>query len=162
MKILDALKVLDPNNDTHWTQDGTPRIGILKGLSGDDTIRATDIPKGFTRASVKNAVSDKDDEELTEEDMEEAFARNMLLLPGRSQQGLIEMASGNAILLMEAATEAANADRFRRNNELQSLARGFQARQTAIRDLQDRIDKRETRRQVQRETRKRNKSKATR
>lgn len=61
----------------------------------------------------------------------------------------------DAILLLEAFVIAANTDRFRRNNQVQSLSRGFQVSQEEIRDLQARLDakhdRQETRRTVDKE-----------
>ena len=57
----------------------------------------------------------------------------------------------DAVALMEAAVAAANADRYIRNNSLMSVARGFQASQAQIRDLQSRLDARITARQEQAE-----------
>ena len=57
---------------------------------------------------------------------------------------LCEAVGGDAILLCEALVAACNTDRFRRNNELQNLARGYQVSQIAIRELQDRLDQRQS------------------
>lgn len=38
MNLLNALKQLDPNNNDHWTTDGSPRLDIVKTLMGDDGI----------------------------------------------------------------------------------------------------------------------------
>lgn len=62
-----------------------------------------------------------------------------------------EFAQNDAVLLMEAVVAAGNTDRFRRNNELQGLIRGFMASQNAIRDLQARLDARDQRRAERRE-----------
>ncbi len=52
--IQQALSQLDPNNDNHWTQDGSPRIETVKFLSGDPSITreviASEFPN-FNRAA---------------------------------------------------------------------------------------------------------------
>lgn len=38
MQLNEALDVLDPANDEHWTSNGSPRMDALHALTGDDTI----------------------------------------------------------------------------------------------------------------------------
>ena len=46
------------------------------------------------------------------------------------------------IMLSSFLPAAANGDRYIRNNALMGVARGFQASQAQIRDMQDRLDAR--------------------
>lgn len=51
-KILDALQKLDTKNDNQWTQDGLPKIEILKFLMGGEIVTREQINEaapGFTR-----------------------------------------------------------------------------------------------------------------
>lgn len=45
-EILEALQKLDPTDDTHWTDDGAPRMDALQNLTDDKTL---------TRAQVNDA-----------------------------------------------------------------------------------------------------------
>lgn len=36
MTLKEALSKLDPNNQDHWTTDGSPRIDVLKSLMGEE------------------------------------------------------------------------------------------------------------------------------
>lgn len=45
-QIINALQQLDPNNDEHWTQEGLPRLDVLKQLTGIQEL---------TRQAVTNA-----------------------------------------------------------------------------------------------------------
>jgi len=59
--IVDALKKLDPTNDAHWTDDGLPRMDVMKELTGNNfTTReavTTALP-GFNRASAGEQTQD--------------------------------------------------------------------------------------------------------
>lgn len=51
-KIRAALAQLDPTNDSHWTDDGLPREGIVRKLASDTTLSRRDISEaqpGFQR-----------------------------------------------------------------------------------------------------------------
>lgn len=53
-KIVDALLKLDTSNDNQWTQDGLPKIEILKFLMGGEVITREQINEaapGFTRSN---------------------------------------------------------------------------------------------------------------
>lgn len=53
-KIVDALQKLDVANDNQWTQDGLPKIEILKFLMGGEAITREQVEEaapGFTRAN---------------------------------------------------------------------------------------------------------------
>lgn len=55
-KIRDALKQLDTANDSHWTEDGLPREGVVKKLANDQSVNRRDIQEafpGFERTGVK-------------------------------------------------------------------------------------------------------------
>lgn len=59
-----------------------------------------------------------------------------------SSTDLVEAAGGDAIALMEAAWIAGNSERFRRNNHLMGLLRGYANEAPAMREMQARIDMR--------------------
>lgn len=53
-KIVETLLKLDPKNDNQWTQEGLPKVDVLKFLSGGETwIREqiTEAAPGFTRSN---------------------------------------------------------------------------------------------------------------
>lgn len=53
--LLAALKGLDPNNDNHWTADGSPRLETVRLLAGDAHITrdvVTAAAPGLSRATV--------------------------------------------------------------------------------------------------------------
>lgn len=64
-------------------------------------------------------------------------------------QRLIELVGGDAIALLEAAAQAAGADRYKRNSALQTLTRGFAAAAPEIRAWQKRIDDRNAEREAE-------------
>lgn len=43
--IQAALKLLDPQNDNHWTDDGLPRVDTVKFFAKDATLTRDDITK---------------------------------------------------------------------------------------------------------------------
>jgi hypothetical protein len=52
--LIEALQLLDPTNDAHWTQDGAPRIDVLKELTGDQELSRAMIVNAapeFSRAA---------------------------------------------------------------------------------------------------------------
>ena len=58
-KIQAALAQLDPNDNSHWTNDGFPNTGVVQRIANDQTIRRVDIQAtqpGFDRATAKAAM----------------------------------------------------------------------------------------------------------
>lgn len=58
MSIKDSLAKLDPANDEHWTDDGSPRMDVLQAQSGNSRLtrkQVTDADPSFSRASVLKA-----------------------------------------------------------------------------------------------------------
>ena len=43
MTIEDALLQLDPNDDSHWTTDGLPKVDIIAELTGNKDVSRADI-----------------------------------------------------------------------------------------------------------------------
>lgn len=43
MNIKQALQKLDPLDDSHWTAEGLPRMGVVEDLVGDSSINRTDV-----------------------------------------------------------------------------------------------------------------------
>lgn len=58
--LAEALELLDPAEDSHWTADGLPAIAVLKELTGSHVTReeVTNLRPGFTRAGEPDAVSE--------------------------------------------------------------------------------------------------------
>lgn len=53
-KIVETLLKLDPKNDNQWTQEGLPKVDVLKFLSGGETWTRDQISEaapGFTRSN---------------------------------------------------------------------------------------------------------------
>lgn len=50
-KLIEALTSLDTDNDDHWTQDGLPRLDVLKSLTGESVTRSdiSGVSKTFNR-----------------------------------------------------------------------------------------------------------------
>jgi hypothetical protein len=48
MELLEILELLDHENDDHWTDDGLPRVDLIKQMVDDDAITVT-------RTSISNA-----------------------------------------------------------------------------------------------------------
>ncbi|QJI53349.1 hypothetical protein vBAcoSR7M_27 [Alteromonas phage vB_AcoS-R7M] len=69
MSLLDALKKLNPGDDSHWTTDGLPLLTVVKDLYGSAVTRAqiAEVAPGFTRSKFDElGSSDSTDAELTE------------------------------------------------------------------------------------------------
>lgn len=56
-KIRAALDKLDPKNDNHWTQDGSPRIDTVKLLAGDQNITREQILSAAPQFNRQNLAS---------------------------------------------------------------------------------------------------------
>lgn len=53
-KIVETLLKLDPKNDNQWTQEGLPKVDVMKFLSGGETWtreQITEAAPGFTRSN---------------------------------------------------------------------------------------------------------------
>lgn len=48
MTLIEALKALDPQNDEHWTKEGSPLLNVLEQLAG----------KNYSRAEISAAAPD--------------------------------------------------------------------------------------------------------
>lgn len=59
MTLEAALAALDPDNDEHWNQDGSPKIAVLEDLTGGDVAKA-DLPEGFSRAKARGLMPNPD------------------------------------------------------------------------------------------------------
>jgi hypothetical protein len=55
--VREALGLLDPAKDEHWTSQGLPRLDVLVGLMGFSLERRelNELVPGFSRASAKKA-----------------------------------------------------------------------------------------------------------
>lgn len=64
--IKAALAQLDPANDDHWTNNGSPRMDVLQGILEDDKITrkmVTDADPAFTRETMEVAKNTSTHEE---------------------------------------------------------------------------------------------------
>ncbi len=70
MDLIEALALLEQANDEHWTQDGSPRLDVLKELVGSTVTRAdiNEAAKGFSR---ENLVISQPDDAVDNEDVAE-------------------------------------------------------------------------------------------
>ena len=59
-----------------------------------------------------------------------------------SVESVIKAADGDAIVLLDAAWQLANSPRYRRNNHLTQVTRGYAVQQNEMKSMQDRIDER--------------------
>ncbi len=120
--LILALLKLDPDNDKHWLKSGLVAMEAIETLLGFDVSRDdlnAMLPDGFDRETCKE------------------------LLAEYEQMGAeFEFEGPDAIALIEQFVAAVQTDRYRRNSELQMLARQWQVQQTMARKLQDRIDAR--------------------
>ena len=72
--IQEALEQLDHSNDKHWTQNGTPRISVVREFAGDDSITTKDIEsfkvsRNDSNEEKGNEVSDVDIENMTADEV---------------------------------------------------------------------------------------------
>jgi acid stress-induced BolA-like protein IbaG/YrbA len=79
--IIDALKLLEPTNDGHWTADGLPRVDVLAEMVGDKALKRGDVTKAaptFTRENPTTEVVEaleKDEEQDVFQPVEEIGAQ---------------------------------------------------------------------------------------
>jgi hypothetical protein len=70
-KLLEALRKLDTTNDDHWTQDGLPRLDVLKTMTGENVTRSdiANVAKSFNRfnAVIKDEANTAKEPETTSE-----------------------------------------------------------------------------------------------
>lgn len=58
-KLLAAVRSLDPNEETHWTQDGKPAIVAIQNIYGQTGFTRKDVDAvlpGYTRAAAHEAL----------------------------------------------------------------------------------------------------------
>jgi len=74
MKIIEALKLLDPSNDDHWTNDGDAAMKAVEELVGTSSINRDDVlavaPR-FCRTNLEFPGDEKPEEETTPEEQVE-------------------------------------------------------------------------------------------
>ncbi len=115
-RLQDAVKSLDPDNDTHWIKSGAPSIGAVE--------KAAEL-KNVTRAAVDEAMPDYDRDEARR-----AAAEGHDI--------------DDPIAMMEKVLVAASHSKYRRNAALMAFLRHWEVDQDAIREHQRRLDVRET------------------
>ncbi len=55
-KIISALKLLNPDDNDHWLEDGSPRTGVVQRIAKDTTIKRREIAEAwpdFKRVAVE-------------------------------------------------------------------------------------------------------------
>lgn len=101
-QILEALSKLDPENNDHWTQDGSPRLGAVgDGVSRADILAAAPL---FNRKNTETAAERL--EEVVTEKLDKADSI-------KEQKAVAESKIRAAIAAMQAAKadlDAANAE----------------------------------------------------
>lgn len=62
MNLIEAIKSLNPNDDTVWTEDGLPSLSVIKDLTGKNYSRKqiTDALPNYTRAVATNGPATPD------------------------------------------------------------------------------------------------------
>ena len=83
MSIKDSLAKLDPANDEHWTDDGSPRMDVLQAQPGNSRLtrkQVTDADPSFSRVSVLDAekVDEASDEDKAYDEADGAKALEVL------------------------------------------------------------------------------------
>lgn len=62
MKINEALRKLDVENDQHWTADGMPKMGVVEELVGDKSITRKDVTNAapdFNREAIRTQMQEQ-------------------------------------------------------------------------------------------------------
>lgn len=142
---MDNTQFPDVTNDEHWTKSGNVKLDAARAAWDMPELTADGLkhhlPDGFNRSNAHAAptIERPNEDEPLPPEMSDHDA-HVLELMGKAV--LEDESRVDAVALMEAAVAAANGDRYIRNNALMGIARGFQASQAQIRDMQDRLDAR--------------------
>lgn len=114
-KLISALGQLDTSNDDHWTQEGLPRLDVLKTMTGETVTRAQifEISKTFNRYNTSledETVEGEESEAETEEQGEAETTTEAEQVVVTAKEGepenfkLIEQEYLEAKLTLQAAT----------------------------------------------------------
>lgn len=81
-KLIEALALLDPKDDSHWTQDGAPLVEMVQELVNSKDVKRSDIiavAPELTRETALAALSNPTPEPSIEEDKGEVLERDALM-----------------------------------------------------------------------------------
>ena len=118
-KIRTALEQLDHDDNTHWTDDGLPRTGVVQKLANDTTIKRSDIneavpgfarkvgdamgdpPEGVTEAGaaedkIKTGSKDGDGELMTEAEVHAILTQNIVVAEAAVKAAQRKIMEGHA------------------------------------------------------------------
>jgi len=168
LTLEEAIGALKYDREEDWTQGGEPAMARIEELTGNPDLKRADVrkaaPEGFNRETLKGADDGKVSEagsdasatqvqppanDLGEQSgatgNEEAAGvplTGVAATVGAILNNSFDGSAFNPVILMEAVVTAAQDDRYRRNNALQTLVRGYQVSQAEIKDVQSRLDAR--------------------
>lgn len=71
MKLEEAILKLDHQNDDHWTDDGMPRVDVLKEMTGDANLSRKQITDAAPNLKRGEAPDEPEDEAPDEEEAQE-------------------------------------------------------------------------------------------
>lgn len=146
--IKEAFRKLDPDNADHWTAAGLPDMERMKEITGLADLKREEVGRSMPGLTRENVVEMLAAGGSTGGGGNTAEAESTGRLP--TAQEIAEHVP-DPILLLEAAVAAANgSDRHRRNGPLHAIIRHFMVDQVAIRDHQERLDKRDASREAER------------
>lgn len=119
-KLIAALKQLDTNNDDHWTNDGLPRVDVVKQFSGVLMLNREDVARawpGFHRGNTAEALpgngNDGSLQEGSVEDSVKETEQSEMEIYSNGQLAELEKQLGAANEALEAAkSKKAEADRL--------------------------------------------------
>ncbi len=82
MELTEALAKLDPKNDEHWTQDGSPRVDVVSTFMGRD-VKRIEITDAAPHLKRDNAIEPAEEEAqtLSDADQEAIEQLDVLDLP---------------------------------------------------------------------------------
>lgn len=139
MDIIEALKSLDPDNVEHWTGAGLPSVDAVSALVTGGVSRA-DISKvaaGFDRDAARAGGFEFEQTQTGGDEDEGA---------GDTGQtgGDEDEEKACPFSLIEKAVAAAKDPKYARNYELQTFLRGWAIIQIPAKEVQVRLDKRQS------------------
>lgn len=138
MDIIEALKSLDPDNVDHWTGAGLPSVDAVSAMVAGGVSRA-DISKvaaGFDRDAARAGGFEF---EQTQVGGDDKYGDDQSSASGDDQSSI-----DCPFSLIEKAVAAAKDPKHARNYELQTFLRGWAIIQIPAKEVQARLDKRQS------------------
>lgn len=124
MNLKEALSKLDSDNDDHWTQEGLPRLDVLKTMTGQSVTRSDifEISKKFNRYNTSlegdEVIADEtesEDVEVEEAEVEPEVEAEQVVVTAKEGEpenfALIEKAYKEAQLELQAVQKKFEAAR---------------------------------------------------